>query len=171
MIKKGSGWRNESHRHRLAGMGIKTNILQSKYEFDASHFHVSARKPVRWSNLNKEIENRILVEFRTAYKIPNNSYIEIEYYDSNWDDIENVWEQIFVFGIYDKDNEEIIQGNGSFRIVNAEVETNPRYPSILDIKKGTLVNVNFDIELALERLNRDENEEVFNFGLDGGDEL
>jgi len=24
-MKQGRGWRNESHRHRLAGMGIKTS--------------------------------------------------------------------------------------------------------------------------------------------------
>jgi len=30
MRKQGSGWRNESHRHRLAGMGIKTSSMKIK---------------------------------------------------------------------------------------------------------------------------------------------
>ena len=164
------GWKGESHRHRLAGMGIKTNRLQSKFEQDEPYFYVSSRKSVRWSNLNKEIESRILKEFRTAYKIQNNSYVELEYYDSDWDDIEKVWKQTFVFTIYNKNDEIIIDGNGSYKVINAEVEQNPNYPSILDIRKGTLINVNFDIELALERLQRDEDDEVFDLGLDGGSE-
>jgi len=155
-------WKNESHRHRMSAYGIKTNTLQSKSDYNESHFHVSARKSVRWSNLNKELESRILQEFRTAYKIPNNSYVELEYYDKEWDSIEKEWMQTFIFYIYDREDELILDGNGSFRIINAEVEPNPTYPSMMDITKGTLVDVSFDIELALERLEKDK-EESFDF--------
>ena len=45
-MKHGSGWHNNSHGHRLAGMGIKTNIIRD----------MRIKKPVKviWKQENKE---------------------------------------------------------------------------------------------------------------------
>lgn len=154
-MKKGSGWRGESHRHRLAGMGIKTSKIKSKSDFNQSNFYVSSRKLTSSREINDELENRVLKEFRSAYKIPNNSYVIIEKYDEDWDSMKKEWRQTFVFYLYDNNDELILDGNGSYLVINAEVEPDKEYPSLLNFK-GTLIDVAFDIELALERLVGDE---------------
>lgn len=143
-MKKGSGWHNESHRHQLAGMGIKTSRTQSKFIHPETDFYIPSRKPTSSLTINEEVESRILSEFRKYYKIPNNSYVQVDFFEEDWDSIEKKWKQIFAFTIMDKDDEIITTGSGSITVINAEVEPNPTYPSILDFK-GTLISISFDI--------------------------
>lgn len=71
MGKRGSGWRDESHRHRLAGMGISTGRIESKanhnpFEFEEPEWLKDEyRETIHWEDVDYDehlsnIKNKLI---------------------------------------------------------------------------------------------------------------
>ena len=151
MAGKGRGYHGHSREHGLHRKGISTKTAQGlpvkpKNPYPQKNFYMASRKITSSATINSDLEERIMKEIRTEYKLPNNSYVIIEKYDETIDKEEGKYKQTFVFYVYDREDELLFDGNGSFDIINAELSQNPTYPSITDFV-GTLKGVSFDINL------------------------
>ncbi|MCK4545037.1 hypothetical protein KAU43_05820 [candidate division WOR-3 bacterium] len=150
------GWKGESRRHSLSRKGIKTAHglpIKPKTPYPQKNFYMTSRKITSSATINSDLEERILKEIRTEYKLPNNSYVIIEMYDETIDREEGKYDQTFVLYVYDREDELLFDGNGSFNIINAELTQNPTYPSITDFV-GTLKGVSFDINKELKEISK-----------------
>jgi len=161
-MKRGSGWHNESHRHKLAGMGIKTankpNLKAKGRSFEIINGIkvFEANKEERIFHTDKELD--VLFYLKTKYP-ELNIIVDDEKF---WDDGINVY-------IYDKDNNLVklsidvnLQVNS---IVIYEMYANPKKSGLGGKIIRTLKEYidNTDNKIAKIEINDDANKSFWNY--------